>query len=167
MARSAVAGLDVVAETNMQEVVIVRTFNAPPDRVFNVYTNPALIPRWWGPHRMTTIVEEMEARPGGRWRFVQHDPEGNTYLFRGVYHDVIAPKTIVSTFEFLGAPGHVSLDTATFEPAGGGTTLTIRSVFQSIADRDAMLEAGMLDGLSESLQRIDAVLETQKNDAKP
>jgi uncharacterized protein YndB with AHSA1/START domain len=158
MPHSAIAGIDVVAERNTQEVVIIRTFDASPDRVFDVYTSPALIPRWWGPHRMTTVVEEMEVRPGGRWRFVQHDPEGNTFIFRGVYHDIVAPKRIVSTFEFEGAPGHVSLDTATFTSAGSRTTLTIHSVFQSVADRDGMLGAGMMDGLSESLQRIDAVL---------
>ncbi len=161
MADGAVAGIDVVAERDTQEVVIMRTFDASPDRVFDVYTNPALIPRWWGPHRMTTIVEEMETQPGGRWRFVQHDPEGNTFAFHGVYHDVVAPERIVSTFEFEGSPGHVSLDTATFARSGDRTTLTIHSVFQSVADRDGMLGAGMLEGLSESLQRIDAALSTR------
>jgi uncharacterized protein YndB with AHSA1/START domain len=164
MAHTAVAGLDVVAERDTQEVVIVRTFDASPDRVFDVYTNPALIPRWWGPHRMTTIVEEMEVRPGGRWRFVQHDRDGNTFAFRGVYHDVISPTRIVNTFEFEGTPGHVSLDTATLAPAGDRTTLTLHSIFQSVADRDGMLAAGMLDGLSESMQRIDAVLQPPSNE---
>ena len=69
----------------------------------------------------TTRIDQMEARPGGRWRYVETDPEGNEFAFRGVYHDVVAPERIVQTFEFEGMPGHVLLETATFEDMGGKT----------------------------------------------
>jgi uncharacterized protein YndB with AHSA1/START domain len=159
MARTSVAGIDAVAEPATQEVVVTRTFDASRERVFAIYTDPALIPQWWGPARMTTIVETMEVRPGGRWRHVSHDPDGNVFAFHGVYHDVVAPERLVSTFEFEGTPGQVSLDTVTFAETGGRTTLTVRSIFGSVDDRDEMLNAGMLDGMSESMRRIDVLLE--------
>ncbi|HEY6011940.1 MAG TPA: SRPBCC domain-containing protein, partial [Nitrospirota bacterium] len=61
---------------------------------------------------------------------------------------------IVATFEFEGAPGHVSLETLTLEEGGGMTLLTNRSVFQTKADRDAMLQAGMKEGASETMDRL-------------
>jgi uncharacterized protein YndB with AHSA1/START domain len=159
MSSTAAARIDAVAKPNTQEVVVTRTFNAPRDRVFSMYTDPALIPQWWGPARMTTIVETMEVRPGGRWRHVQHDPDGNEFAFHGVYHDVVAPERLVETFEFEGAPGHVSLDIVTFDDADGKTILTVHSIFESVEDRDQMLNAGMLDGMSEGMRRIDLLLE--------
>jgi len=159
MARTAAAGIDAVAKPNTQEVVVTRTFDAPRERVFRVYTDPALIPQWWGPERMSTTVETMDVRPGGSWRNVQHDPAGNEFAFHGVYHDVVAPERLVATFEFEGAPGHVSLDIVTFNDAGGKTILTVHSIFESVDDRDEMLNAGMLDGMSEGMSRIDRLLD--------
>jgi uncharacterized protein YndB with AHSA1/START domain len=158
MTHTAVAGVDAVADQNTQELVITRTFQASRDRVFKMYTDPALIPQWWGPARLTTVVEMMDVQPGGRWRHVQRETDGTEYAFHGVYHDVVAPQRIVSTFEFEGEPGHVSLDTAIFTESGGATTLAIHSVFQSVKDRDVMLEAGMIDGMTESLQRLEQLL---------
>lgn len=159
MGDATVAGIHVIAEPTSQDVIITRTFDAPRERVFAMYTDPELIPRWWGPERLTTVVEEMEVRPGGRWRHVQHDSDGTTFGFHGVYHDVVAPERIVNTFEFEG-PGQVSLDITTFSEAGDRTTLTIHSVYPSVAARDGMLGPGALGGLSESMQRIAALLES-------
>ena len=91
---------------------------------FKAYTDPKLIPQWWGPKRFTTIVDQMDVKPGGVWRFAQHDREGHEYAFHGVYHAILSPERIVSTFEFEGAPGHVSLETAIFEEHDGKTKLT-------------------------------------------
>jgi uncharacterized protein YndB with AHSA1/START domain len=160
MSDIAAAGLDVVAHPGVQEVVVTRRFDAPRDRVFKTYTDPALIPQWWGPKDLATIVDRMEVRPGGRWRFVHRAADGTQYGFHGVYHDAIAPERLVATFEFEGMPGHVSLDTATFEEDGSGTRLTVQSVFQSVTDRDGMLEAGMIGGLTETMDRLAALLES-------
>jgi uncharacterized protein YndB with AHSA1/START domain len=144
----------IIAEPGKQEIVITRFFDAPRKAVFEAYTDPGLIPEWWGPKSFTTIVDRMDVRPGGTWRFVQRDAAGNEYAFHGVYHDVLSPERLVATFEFEGAPGHVSLETATFEEYDGRTRLTGTSVFQTVADRDEMLREGMEEGVKETMDRL-------------
>jgi uncharacterized protein YndB with AHSA1/START domain len=135
-----------------------RDFDAPRELVFKAYTDPTLIPRWWGPKSVTTVVDRMEARKGGIWRYVQRDADGNEFAFYGVYHAVVAPDRIVSTFEFEGMPGHVLLSTLTLEEIDGKTRVTESSVFQSVEDRDGMLQSGMEGGASESWDRFEALL---------
>lgn len=149
----------VVAEPGRQDIILSRVFAAPRDRVYGAYTDPQAIPHWWGPRFLTTTVDRMEVRKGGVWRFVQRDTQGNQYAFNGVYHDAVAPERIVSTFEFEGAPGHVALETATFEELPDGSTrLTVRTVFQTVEDRDAMLRTGASEGGSESWDRLEELL---------
>ena len=150
---------NLVAEPGKQELVITRTFDAPRDLLFRVYIDPESMPKWLGPERLAMTNHKMEVRPGGEWRSTHSEPDGTEYGFRGVYHDVVAPDRIVGTFEFEGMPGHVSLDTATFEEAGGKTTLTIKSVFQSVEDRDGMVQSGMESGMSESMDRLARLVE--------
>jgi uncharacterized protein YndB with AHSA1/START domain len=152
------AKTNLIAEPGKQEIIITRTVNAPRDLVFKAYTDPNAIPQWWGPRDLTTVVDQMDVRPGGIWRFVHRDAEGNEYGFHGVYHDVVSPERIVSTFEFEGVPGHVLLATMTFEEQDGKTKLTDASVFQSVEDRDGMLQSGMEGGASESMDRLDEYL---------
>jgi uncharacterized protein YndB with AHSA1/START domain len=152
----------IIAEPGKQELVIIRVFDAPRELVFKAYTDPKRIPQWWGPIRFTTTVKKMDVRPGGSWRFVQRDTGGNEYAFHGVYHDVLAPSLIVATFEFEGMPGHVQLETAVFEPLGDKTKLTARFVFQSVEDRDGELDAGMEDGVIETMDRLAQLLEDAK-----
>jgi uncharacterized protein YndB with AHSA1/START domain len=149
----------IIAEPGKQEVVITRVFDAPRELVFKAYTDPDRIRDWWGPKRFTNTVERMDVRPGGIWRIVQRDKDGNVYAFQGVYHEVRPPERLVSTFEFEGAPGHVSLDTATFEEHEGRTKLVAKSVFQSVEDRDAMLQEGMEEGVIETMDRFADLLE--------
>jgi uncharacterized protein YndB with AHSA1/START domain len=148
----------IIAKPGKPEVVIARVFTAPINRVFRAHTDPALIPQWWGPARYTTVIDMMEARAGGSWRFVQYDAEGNKYAFHGVYHDVVLPSRIIGTFEFEGTPGHVSLETTTFEEMEDRTRVTSRSVFQTVEDRDEMIKAGMEEGVLESMDRLAELL---------
>jgi uncharacterized protein YndB with AHSA1/START domain len=148
----------VIAEPGKPEVIITRVFDAPQYEVFRAHMDPALVPQWWGPARYTTVIDRLEARPGGSWRFVQYDAAGNKYAFRGVYHDVDSPERIVGTFEFEGAPGHVSLETTTFDEMGGRTKVTSRSVFQTVEDREEMIKAGMEEGVLESMDRLAKLL---------
>jgi len=144
----------VTAEPGKQEIVITRVFDAPRDLVFETFTNPDLIPDWWGPARLSTTVDRMEVRSGGSWRFVQREADGPEFGFHGVFHEV-SPYRIVQPFEFEGVPGHVALETATFEDLGGGRTrYTGRSVYQSLEDRDGMVASGMESGARESMDRI-------------
>jgi len=149
---------EIFAEPGKQEIVLTRVFDAPRDLVFKTWTDPTMIPRWWGPRYLTTTVDRMDARSGGGWRFVQRAPDGSEYAFHGVYHDVTSPRTLVSTFEFEGMPGHVALETGTFDDIGGKTKLTVRSVFQSLEDRDGMLQSGMEQGATETTERFAELL---------
>jgi uncharacterized protein YndB with AHSA1/START domain len=152
------ADLKVVAEPGTHQIVITRSFDAPRDLVFKAFTDPDAIPRWWGQRGNETVVDELEARPGGRWRFVQRSGDGNENGFHGVYHDAVAPERIVYTFEWEGLPGHVLLETITFDEQDGTTRMTDTSVFQSVSDRDGMLQSGMESGAAESMDRLDEYL---------
>jgi uncharacterized protein YndB with AHSA1/START domain len=149
-----------IALPSEREIVMRRVFDAPRELVFKAYTDPEAIPQWWGPRAYTTTVDEMDVRPGGVWRFVQHGADGAEHAFNGVYREVAPPERIVSTFEYEGLPGHVVLDTVTFEERDGKTTLTTRSLFDTVEDRDGMLQSGMESGAAESMDRLAELLQT-------
>ena len=148
----------MTADPCSQEIITTCVLNAPRQMVFTAFTEPIIIERWWGPRSMVTSVDTFDPYPGGSWRYVQRDAQGNEYSFRGVFHDIQSPERIVQTFEFEGAPGHVLLDTILFEEIEGRTLITDQSVFQSVADRDAMLGENMETGASESMERLAEIL---------
>jgi uncharacterized protein YndB with AHSA1/START domain len=141
-----------------REVVITRIFDAPRDLVFKASTDPDHIPQWWGPKRFTTKVEKMDVNPGGVWRFIQRDKDGNQYAFNGVYREIVPPEREVHTFEFEGMPGHVILETSTFKEFEGKTKLTVTDLFQSVEDRDGMFNSGMKEGATESMDRLEEIV---------
>ena len=153
----------VTAEANSHMVVLTREFNAPRELVFKAFTDPRLVPHWWGNDSATTSIDKLEAKHGGVWRFVSRTPEGQEYLFRGVFHEIKPSERIVQTFEFEGMPGHIILETISFEEVDGKTIVTDSSVFQSVEDRNGMIEAGMADGAEESFVRLDNLLKTPIN----
>jgi uncharacterized protein YndB with AHSA1/START domain len=159
---STMSKTDYVIEPGSQEIVITRVFDAPRELVFKAFTDPNLFARWWGPREYSNRIEKFEARRGGEWRVVQSDAGGNEFAFRGVHHDVVAPERTVTTFEFEGMPGHVLLQTATFEPLGDRTKLVQQAVFQSVADRDGMVASGMKRGSDDSMDRLAELLEGMK-----
>lgn len=152
------AGTTTVTTPSEREIVSERVFDAPRDRVFAAYTDPELIPQWWGPRGTTTIVDQMDVRPGGSWRFVGRDPDGSETAFRGTYREVTPPERIVQTFEWEGMPGHVVVETATFEDLGGRTRVTAQSLFHTSEERDGMLDSGMERGLTETHDRLAELL---------
>jgi len=141
-----------------REIHIERVFDAPRDKVFAAFTNPELIPEWWGPRGTTTIVDEMDVRPGGSWRFVGRGADGSETAFRGTYREITPPERIVQTFEWEGMPGHVSVETAVFEDLGDRTRLVATSLFHTTEERDGMLHSGMEGGMNETYDRLDEVL---------
>lgn len=151
--------MNLMVEPGKQEICSTRVYDAPLELVFKVYTDPKHIPNWWGPRRLTTVVETMDVKAGGSWRFIQRDQDGNEFAFRGVYHSVTPLEQVVGTFEFEGTPGHVLLETARFEALPDGKTkMTAVSVFQSVEDRDGMVSAGMESGARESDERFEELL---------
>ena len=92
----------ITAEPDKQDLFITREFDAPRDLVFRAYTDPAVYVEWIGPRGYTTTIDVFEPVSGGKWRWIQSDPEGHAFAFRGVYHEVTAPERIIGTFEFNG-----------------------------------------------------------------
>lgn len=140
------------------EIAMTRVFDAPRDLVFKAYTDPEMIPQWWGQRSSTTIVDQLDLRPGGAWRFIQREPGGIEYAFNGQYREVTPPERLVNTFEFEMMPGHVIVDTATFEEIDAKTKVTVTSLFANVEDRDGMLSSGMEAGANESWDRLAELL---------
>jgi uncharacterized protein YndB with AHSA1/START domain len=155
--QTAPAAATVTTPTD-REIRTERVFDAPRDLVFATYTDPELIPEWWGSRAGTTVVDQMDVRPGGAWRYVITNPDGSGTAFRGTYREVTPPERIVNTFEWEGLPGHVSVETAEFEDLGGRTKITTTSIFHTNEERDGMLGAGMEGGLNETYSRLDELL---------
>ncbi|MDP1848239.1 MAG: SRPBCC family protein [Solirubrobacteraceae bacterium] len=141
-----------------REIRIERIFEAPRDRVFAVFTDPELIPEWWGLRDSTTIVDKMDVRAGGDWRFISRGSDGSETAFRGSYREISPPERVVQTFEWEGMPGYVALETATFEDLGERTKLVTTSLFYTTEERDGMLGSGMEYGVNETYARLDELL---------
>jgi uncharacterized protein YndB with AHSA1/START domain len=150
----------VAAEPGVQEVFITREFDAPRALVFKAHTDPDLYVQWLGPHGYEMILETFEPVSGGKYRYIHKDPEGNEFAFHGTFHEM-SKELMIQTFEFEGLPerGHVSLDTMRLEELPGNRTkATIHSIFQSVEDRDGMIQSGMERGVREGYERLDEVL---------
>jgi uncharacterized protein YndB with AHSA1/START domain len=150
----------VTAEPGKQEVFITREFDAPRELVFKAHTDPELYVQWLGPRGYEMILETFEPVSGGAYRYIHKDPQGNEFGFHGTFHEM-SEELMVQTFEFEGLPerGHVSLDTMRLEALPGNRTkVTIHSVFQSVSDRDGMVQSGMERGVREGYERLDEVL---------
>jgi uncharacterized protein YndB with AHSA1/START domain len=151
----------ITAEPGKLDLFITREFEAPRELVFKAYTDPELVKQWIGPRGLKMIIEKFESKDGGAYRYIHEDPQGNKFAFCGVNHEVKPPERIIGTFEFEGLPerGHVALQTARFEALPGGRTRVVaQSVFQSVGDRDGMLQSGMERGVNEGFERLDEIL---------
>jgi uncharacterized protein YndB with AHSA1/START domain len=151
------AARSTVSMPNDREIRIERVFNAPRDRVWRAFTDPALLAQWWGRgHKL--VIERMELERGGHWRFVEHGPDGING-FEGRYREVTPPERIVQTFEWDGMPGYVIIETSILEDLGDGRTRVVStSLFHTTEERDGMVNAGMEEGMNESYAALDALL---------
>ena len=151
----------ITAEPGKQELYITREFDAPRELVFRAFTDPEFYIQWLGPHGYEMRLETFEPHSGGRYRYLHTDLQGNQYGFHGVFHE-ISEKLMIQTFEFEGLPekGHVTLDTMRLEKLPANRTrIAIQSVFQSVEDRDGMIQSGMERGVNEGYERLDEILE--------
>jgi len=133
-----------VTTPNEIEIRVERVFDAPREHVFSVWTDPQLIPEWWGDG---TTVEEMDVRPGGRWRF-------NTGygVVEGEFQEVDPPERLVQTFQ-----NH--LQTLEFEDLGDRTKLTQTMRFASAEERVTTMQYGVEECSKSGFARVDAVLQ--------
>jgi uncharacterized protein YndB with AHSA1/START domain len=151
------AETEIIIEPGRQDIVFRHVFDAPRAVVFRALTEPDLVANWYGPRIYETIVDELDPRPGGRWRFINRNAEGQEFGFRGVFHTV-TPELIIQTSEFEGVPGHVGLETATLTERDGKTTFEATALFPSVEDRDMNVANGMEGGARESYQRLEEVI---------
>ena len=149
-----------------REAELTREFDAPRDLVFETMMDPALIPQWWGPRRYKTVVDKMEPRVGGKWRFGNIADDGGEHWFRGEYREIVPNERVVQTFEYEPFPGE-SVETMTLEDLGNGRTLVrVRAVYPSKEAADAMLAGGgMEEGANETYDRLEELLAQRKRAA--
>jgi uncharacterized protein YndB with AHSA1/START domain len=148
----------LIAEPDKPTTILTRVFDAPRKLVYEAYTNPKHIQNWWGLRSTKIVVEKMDVRPGGAWRFVEHAADGKEFAFSGEFREIVPQERIVSTFEYEAMPGHVILNTTLFEEYEGKTKVTITSVYPSIEDREGMLRSGMEKGANESWDTLEELL---------
>jgi uncharacterized protein YndB with AHSA1/START domain len=140
------------------EILLTRTIDAPRDLVYQAYTDPEAIPQFWGPRKYTTRVDKLDVRPGGQWRYIQMDDEGNEYAFHGEYHEVKVPEKLVYTFIYEPRPEHVAVEHLTFEDMGNKTRIVDLMSFSSKEARDGMMQSGMESGSAELFDRFEEMV---------
>jgi uncharacterized protein YndB with AHSA1/START domain len=156
----------ITVEPGKQELFITREFDAPRELVYRAHIDPDLYVQWLGPRGYEMVLETFEPHSGGRYRYIHKDKDGNEFGFHGVFHEM-SEELMIQTFEFEGLPerGHVVLDTMKLEHLPGGRTkATIQSIYQSVADRDGMVESGMERGVNEGYERLDEILVKMNNE---
>ncbi len=145
--------LTIVVETGKHEAIHTREFDAPRDKVFNAMFGAEAIPKWWGDGAK---VEQFDAKPGGSWATSFKAANGWDVRMFGVFHTATAPERAIRTMEFM--PGKVMLETTTFEDLGGRTKMTQQQLYQSVQDRDMVVQYGMEEGANSSYDRLEAML---------
>ena len=149
----------IEADPNLPTIRITRDFDAPPDKVFKAWTDPALVVQWLGPKSTTMKIDTWEAGTGGCYRYRALQDGEEVAAFYGSFHEVRPNERLVQTFTWEGAPDGVSLDMMTFEDLGDGRTRTVGlSVVDSIETRDLIVSSGMDTGVIEGYEKLDDLL---------
>jgi uncharacterized protein YndB with AHSA1/START domain len=141
-----------------REIVMTREFNAPARTLFEVWTKPEHVRKWYAVRGTTMTVCDSDLRVGGSWRWVLIKPPGIEIAFSGVFREIDPPRRLQRTEVFEAFPGAESLVTLTFEETDGQTMTTINMLFQSKQDRDGCLKSGMELGVKECFQKIDELV---------
>jgi uncharacterized protein YndB with AHSA1/START domain len=143
-----------------REIVMTRAFSAPARTLFEVWTKPEHVRKWYAVRSTTMTVCEIDLRVGGAWRWVLLHPKGGEIAFSGVFSEIDPPHRLQRTEVFEAMPGAESLVTQTFDEKDGQTTITINMLFKSKQDRDICLKSGMELGVKECFQKIDELVAT-------
>ena len=159
MATANKVGATTFTTPSDREIVITRVFDAPRRLVFEAWTNPEHLPNWFGARGWTLPVCEIDLRKDGAWRFVSRGPDGTDMGMSGVYQEITPPERLVYTESFDDYPGE-SLNTLIFTEENGKTTMTVRVLYPSKDARDAVLQSGIKEGASETLDRLAEHLRT-------
>ncbi len=142
-----------------REVMMTRVFDAPRQMVFDAFSKPELLKRWFGPRGWSLEVCEVDLRVGGGFRFVMRGPDGSRMGMRGVYREIVAPERSVHMESFDDYPGESQV-TAVFVEEGGKTTMTATVEYPSREIRDMVIQSGMEHGAAESYDKLAEMLAT-------
>jgi uncharacterized protein YndB with AHSA1/START domain len=148
------------------EIVMTRVFDAPRRLVFDAFSKPELLKRWFGPRGWSLVTCEVDLRVGGGFRFVLRSPDGKDMGMRGVYREIVPPERSVHIESFDDYPGESQV-TAVFSEQGGKTTLTATILYPSREVRDAVIRSGMEHGAAESYDRLAELLASQEPKSAP
>jgi len=147
--------------TGDREIVIERTFNGPARIVFDAWTRPELVKRWWAPRSrgVSLIACDADVHVGGAYRYVLRTDRGDEFAFSGVYREITPHSRLVYTqiFEPMADAGEMII-TMTLEERGNQTHLVSREVYPSKEARDAALGSGMEHGMRESMDQLDELV---------
>jgi uncharacterized protein YndB with AHSA1/START domain len=146
-----------------REIISARTFDAPRERVFEAFSDPSRLARWWGPHGFTSTVHELDLRRGGAWRFTMHGPDGADYPSDSVFVEVVKPERIV--FRHLSAD-HPYEMTISLDEQGGGTRVTWR-MRHATASECARVRPFVAEGNEQNFDRLAAELARMSSDRGP
>lgn len=154
--------LTVTTPTDRQ-IVLTRAFDAPRRMVFDAFTRPELLRRWFGARGWNLVVCEVDLRVGGGWRFVSRGPDGAHMGQSGVYREIVPPDRLAYTevFDEQSYPGE-SLITHDFVEQGGRTTLTSTLLYATREGRDTVLRYPMARGVAESYDRLAELLRSRR-----
>ena len=150
-----------------REIVVTRTFNAPPRIVFEAWTTPELLKQWWVPKSLGIVLLSCEAdvRVGGSYRFLFDREGAEPMAFFGTYLEVVPHSRLVWTNEESGEDGAVT--TVTFEEKDGKTLLVLQELYRTKEARDAGLKSGAYDGFDETFGQLDEVVVARSAKAQP
>ena len=140
------------------EILITRCFEAPRTLIWDALTTPRHLLRWWGPDFCPLVACSIDLCPGGAWRYLARDAEGNELAWRGVYQEIDIPKRMVSTEVFEGFPEAESLNTMTLIEHDGVTTLRTLVKHASQEFRDGHVQSGMEGGMQLTFNRLEDLL---------
>lgn len=154
-------------ETNERELIITRRFNAPRNLVFETYSTCEHLKNWWGPRSWPMAECSMDFKEGGTWHFCLRGPnEGDESWSLAQYKEINAPEKIVYTDNFSDKEGNVNkemptfLNTIQFNTIGGKTEVITKSRVGSKEELDKLVEMGMIEGFTETWDRLEEHLET-------
>jgi uncharacterized protein YndB with AHSA1/START domain len=147
----------VVTLPTSTQILITREFDAPRHLVYQAWTTPELIKRWWSARRGEVREADVDLRVGGRWRWVMIADGGFEVAFHGEYREIVPNERIVFSEVFEGAPDAGAVTTVTLSEKDGRTTVTILVQHENQEHRDMHIESGMEDGLQDALDLLEQV----------
>jgi uncharacterized protein YndB with AHSA1/START domain len=151
------SGTAVVSLPEDTQILITREFAAPRHLVWEAWTTPDLIRRWWHANRGEVSIIDVDLRVGGQWRYVMKTGDGHEVGFHGEYREIAAPDRLVYTEVYEGFPEAAALTTITFTEEDGRTTATMLVEHSNKEHRDMHVDSGMEDGLQDALDLLEQI----------